>query len=89
MWVSPLYNWCVFYLGINGGGGSSRNCWDINNTGGVAVAPAVREGCSNATGGLVGGQIGYRWQTTNVVFGLEAQGDWPASRDRPRARRRP
>ncbi len=23
-----------------------------------------------------GGQIGYRWQVTNWVFGLEAQGDW-------------
>jgi outer membrane immunogenic protein len=29
-----------------------------------------------ATGGLVGGQLGYRWQMTNWVFGLEAQGDW-------------
>src|ERR1700743_1495499 len=29
-----------------------------------------------ATGGLVGGQVGYRWQATNWVFGLEAQGDW-------------
>jgi outer membrane immunogenic protein len=36
----------------------------------------VREGCHNATGGLVGGQIGYRWQSTNWVFGVEAQGDW-------------
>jgi outer membrane immunogenic protein len=74
--VSPVYDWSGFYIGINGGGGSDRNCWDLNNAGGVAVAPAVREGCSNATGGLVGGQVGYRWQTTNVVFGLEAQGDW-------------
>jgi outer membrane immunogenic protein len=74
--VSPIYDWSGFYIGINGGGGSNHNCWDINNVAGVAVAPAVREGCSNATGGLVGGQLGYRWQTTNVVFGLEAQGDW-------------
>jgi outer membrane immunogenic protein len=28
------------------------------------------------SGGLVGGQIGYRWQTNQFVFGLEAQGDW-------------
>jgi outer membrane immunogenic protein len=34
------------------------------------------EGCHNATGGLAGGQIGYRWQTTNWMFGVEAQGDW-------------
>jgi outer membrane immunogenic protein len=25
---------------------------------------------------VVGGQIGYRWQTAGWVFGLEAQGDW-------------
>jgi outer membrane immunogenic protein len=25
---------------------------------------------------LAGGQIGYRWQAANWVFGVEAQGDW-------------
>ncbi len=25
---------------------------------------------------MVGGQIGYRWQAGQFVFGLEAQGDW-------------
>jgi outer membrane immunogenic protein len=30
----------------------------------------------DASGGLVGGQIGYRWQASSWVFGLEAQGDW-------------
>jgi outer membrane immunogenic protein len=25
---------------------------------------------------VVGGQIGYRWQTAGWVFGLDAQGDW-------------
>ena len=39
------------------------------------MAP-ISEGCHNATGALVGGQAGYRWQMTNWVFGLEAQGDW-------------
>jgi outer membrane immunogenic protein len=33
-------------------------------------------GCHDATGGIAGGQIGYRWQATNWVFGVEAQGDW-------------
>ena len=28
------------------------------------------------SGGIVGGQIGYRWQASQLVFGLEAQGDW-------------
>ncbi len=71
----PIYSWAGFYIGINGGGASSHNCWDLNTLAGVAV-PSVSEGCHNATGGLVGGQIGYRWQSANWVFGLEAQGDW-------------
>jgi outer membrane immunogenic protein len=74
--VAPIYNWGGFYIGVNGGGGTSHKCWDINNDLGAAVVPAVREGCHDATGGLVGGQVGYRWQMTNWVFGLEAQGDW-------------
>src|SRR5262249_57939275 len=36
----------------------------------------VAGGCATRSGGLVGGQIGYRWQTNQFVFGLEAQGDW-------------
>ena len=30
----------------------------------------------HATGGTVGGQVGYRWQMSSWVFGLEAQGNW-------------
>ena len=73
--VEPIYNWSGFYGGLNAGGASSRNCWSINNAIGVTV-PSTAEGCHNATGALAGGQIGYRWQMTNWVFGLEAQGDW-------------
>jgi outer membrane immunogenic protein len=73
--VAPIYNWGGFYIGLNGGGGSAHKCWDINSVIGVAV-PSTREGCHDATGGMVGGQIGYRWQAAQWVFGLEAQGDW-------------
>jgi outer membrane immunogenic protein len=71
----PIESWAGFYIGLNGGGGSSHNCWDLTNDGTRAV-PATSVGCHNATGGLAGGQVGYRWQMTNWVFGLEAQGDW-------------
>jgi outer membrane immunogenic protein len=73
--VAPIYNWSGFYIGLNGGGGSSHKCWDVNSVFGVAF-PAVSEGCHDATGGLVGGQVGYRWQSAAWVFGVEAQGDW-------------
>jgi hypothetical protein len=28
----------------------------------------IGEDCHNATGGTLGGQIGYRWQSTNSVL---------------------
>jgi len=74
--VAPIYNWGGFYIGVNGGGGSSHKCWDLIAVGGVGTIPTTAEGCHDATGGLVGGQVGYRWQASNWVFGLEAQGDW-------------
>jgi outer membrane immunogenic protein len=73
--IAAVYDWSGFYLGINGGGASSRECWTITSHNNIAIAP-VSEGCHDATGGLVGGQIGYRWQANQWVFGLEAQGDW-------------
>jgi len=67
-----IYNWSGFYIGANGGWGQSRNCWDfIPVAGGV-----IPDGCRDQSGGVVGGQIGYRWQANQFVFGLEAQGDW-------------
>ena len=74
--AARTYNWGGCYIGLNGGGASSHECWDLTSNNGVVFPTSVREGCHNATGGLVGGQIGYRWQSTNWVFGVEAQGDW-------------
>jgi outer membrane immunogenic protein len=73
--VAPIYDWTGFYLGLNGGGASSHECLTVTNVAGAAVLPNS-EGCHNATGGVVGGQVGYRWQATSWVFGIEAQGDW-------------
>jgi outer membrane immunogenic protein len=75
-YVTPISSWAGFYLGVNGGADWSHNCWTLNNVGGVPVVPTQSEGCHNATSGVVGGQLGYRWQASNWVFGLEAQGDW-------------
>jgi outer membrane immunogenic protein len=74
--VAAIYDWSGFYIGANGGWGSSRKCWDMTNNFGVPLTPAFPEGCHDATGGVAGGQIGYRWQSAAWVFGLEAQGDW-------------
>ena len=75
--TATVYDWSGFYGGINAGGGSSRNCSNLISNAGVAVNPAAnREGCNSAGGAAVGGQIGYRYQMANWVFGVEAQGDW-------------
>jgi outer membrane immunogenic protein len=71
-YVAPIYNWTGFYIGANGGWGQSHSCVDFLNAAGVAVA----QGCRDRSGGIVGGQLGYRWQASQWVFGLEAQGDW-------------
>jgi outer membrane immunogenic protein len=70
--VAPVYNWTGFYIGANGGWGQVENCWDFQ----LVAGPFFTDGCHDRSGGLFGGQIGYRWQTGGFVFGLEAQGDW-------------
>jgi outer membrane immunogenic protein len=74
--VSPAYDWSGFYIGVDGGGGWNRNCWSNTSFFGTPVSPSASEGCSTASGGTVGGQVGYRWQVAPWVFGVEAQGNW-------------
>lgn len=70
--MAPIYNWTGFYIGANGGWGESHNCLDFVPATGAIVA----DGCRDRSGGVVGGQLGYRWQSNQFVFGVEAQGDW-------------
>src|SRR3954447_13531759 len=71
-YVAPIYNWTGFYIGGNGGWAQNHNCVDFLDAAGVAFA----SGCRDRSGGVIGGQLGYRWQASQWVFGLEAQGDW-------------
>src|SRR5437588_9441758 len=61
-YVAAVYQWSGFYIGANGGWGSSRNSWDLTVP--FLVGP---EGSHDATGGVAGGQVGYRWQTGTWV----------------------
>ena len=70
--VAPIYDWTGFYIGGNGGWGQSNSCLNFVDVTGFDF----RDGCASRSGGVVGGQIGYRWQANQWVFGLEAQGDW-------------
>lgn len=66
--AAAIYDWSGYYIGMDSGLGSSSNCWDFNG--------GTPEGCHDATGVTVGGQIGYRWQVGQIVLGLEGQGNW-------------
>jgi len=65
--VAPAYNWTGFYIGINGGGAWAENCWS---------SAGLSEGCHNPNGGVVGGQVGFNWQISQFVLGIEGTGDW-------------
>ena len=72
-YIPALYDWSGLYVGANGGYGTGSSCWDFTTPSGTFIA---KDTCHNATGGVAGGQIGYRWQGGPWVLGAEAQGDW-------------
>jgi len=59
----PVHNWTGFYIGINGGGGWGDSKWDS-------------VGSFDVSGGMIGGTVGYNWQSAQWVFGLEGDLDW-------------
>jgi outer membrane immunogenic protein len=80
--MAPVWNWTGFYIGINGGyswGRSSRDLNFFNPLNGVLLASGTGGG-RDMNGGLFGGQIGYNWQTSNWVFGLEFDAQWTGQR---------
>lgn len=73
---AAVYDWTGFFVGFNAGGSSGPSCWTNSFAGGAPTIPSTSEGCAKDTGALLGGQVGYRFQASNWVFGVEAQGDW-------------
>ncbi|MBR0993836.1 porin family protein [Bradyrhizobium japonicum] len=67
--VAAIYDWSGFYVGVNGGWGQTRDRRSFDPTGTLL-------GSYDTDGATVGGQVGYRWQSGQWVFGLEAQGNW-------------
>jgi outer membrane immunogenic protein len=65
----PVYDWNGFYLGLSGGYGFGRSSWSDPLAGGDS-------GRFDTRGGLLGGQVGYNWQTGRTVIGLETDLNW-------------
>ena len=66
-YVAPIYNWTGAYIGVNGGYGWGRSEW---------MSGGVSTGNFDVNGGVVGGTLGYNWQTGPWVVGLEGDIDW-------------
>ncbi|SDE68703.1 outer membrane immunogenic protein [Bradyrhizobium brasilense] len=54
--------------------GDGRRCWEFVNVGDVVRASSFAMKCPGATGGPLGGEIGFRWQIANSVFGIAVNG---------------
>src|SRR5437879_4896211 len=77
-----VWTWTGFYVGGNVGYSWGRSRTDVSfsnsATGAPIVPPAgsITNASANLNGAIGGGQIGYNWQTNNVVWGLEADIQW-------------
>src|SRR5580698_5957356 len=65
----PPFSWTGFYVGINGGYG--WNQW--SNPDGTL---AVFGNSFNGSGPVAGGQIGFNYQISQFVVGVDADFDW-------------
>jgi outer membrane immunogenic protein len=83
--VVAAYNWSGFYVGVNAGWLTTRdNDVTFSGTdtgaGGLGTALALggipRSLGVSSDGFIGGGQIGYNWQVSQWVFGLEADLQW-------------
>ncbi len=66
--AEPVWNWTGFYIGVNGGAGWARSSH--------TDVLGLTTGDFNQRGGLIGGTVGYNWQTGPVVLGVEGDLDW-------------
>jgi outer membrane immunogenic protein len=78
--AQPVFvpTWAGFYAGINGGVITHYNTiQDLSNWTDIGYMPNVQ---SKNTGGLFGGHIGYNFQDSNFVYGIEADWDWSGAK---------
>jgi outer membrane immunogenic protein len=66
--LPPMCVWCGFYIGGNAGysWGAARSTFDFPGY------PAFLSDSTHPNGVIGGGQLGYNWQTGNVLFGFES-----------------
>lgn len=68
--AAAMYNWSGFYVGISGGGIWGKTQWSD----GAITVPG------NNSDWLLGGTLGYSWQSGPWVFGIEGDYSWTGLR---------
>ena len=71
--MMAAYDWSGFYVGANGGYGSSSNCWNLDNIGGVPLFP---EALSPRV--AVAPLAGWPWPAVSLVTVGRPAPWWPA-----------
>jgi outer membrane immunogenic protein len=67
-----IYDWTGFYIGVAGGGSlGGSNHVDPSGINFTQEGYVVK-------GGLIGGTLGYNWQVSSFVFGVEGDLSWVA-----------
>jgi outer membrane immunogenic protein len=67
---APIVNWSGAYIGVEGG--VAQSSARFSNTDGFFDLPEQFD--NKKTGGAFGGFLGYNWQQSSFVYGIE--GDW-------------
>jgi len=78
--AAPAYSWTGFYVGVNAGYGWGNQAVNVSGDPNVIqptfLTPAGISSVAGSPKGFIGGaQIGYNWQTGQMVYGLEADLD--------------
>lgn len=60
---SLAFRWTGLYAGVNVGGAWGQSDWSAGN-------------CFDVSGAMLGGTLGYNFQTSRIVYGLEADLSW-------------
>lgn len=77
---APAFSWTGFYVGIDGGGGWNARTGDARNSAGTTLfgggTAAPTGAVERPSGGLVGGEAGYNFQSGPIVYGIETDIQW-------------
>src|SRR5436305_2886803 len=71
---APVWSWTGLYFGSNIGSVWAKSRWDSTFEGDPTAEP-------EPVGVTYGGRVGYNWQFSNIVLGVEADSTTSGARD--------